>query len=198
MRELIHNREVFDENFDFKCTAVVYREHGHYYHSTVSNRLFGPRATPVDPNIITNGTRIPLETICLPLPSHLVSTALVAPLVVPPDTHVKSIESMLGGLSGGGSRLGKALIAELEVYELIRRSVYPYPRALCEYRGCIINAQSCVTGLCFKKYPHSLLDIIVGSLPFDKSAVMDGCQRAVALLHGLGLVHVRRMSFPAA
>lgn len=197
MRELIHNREVFDDNFDFKFTAVVYREQGDYYHSTVHNRLFGPRATPVDPNIITNGTRIPLETICLPLPSHL-SAALVAPLVVPPDTHVKSIESMLAGFSGGGSRLGKALIAELEVYELIRRSVHPYPRALCEYRGCILNAQSCVTGLCFKRYPHSLLDIIVGSLPFDKSAILDGCQRAVALLHGLGLVHVCRLSLSSA
>ena len=189
MRTLISSTEFFNPDFCF--SPIIYRENGDYFITKLSTRIFIPQKLEVNPNLIDAGIRIPLETICQPVPSHLLATALIASTPLAKDTHVKSIESMLSRFSSRGNAIGQVLIDELEVYENLRRRFQPYPPFLCEYRGYITDDAGRVTGLVLKEYQSTLSDLVLKSgLPFDRVAIMSECRRVVGKLHDMGLVHV--------
>lgn len=195
--EILEINEAFETingSFGFAGTLVVYRMNCQLYHGMLRARYYP--STVVNPEDLTDVNQIPSSAY-----SPLYSTDLTrAHDPLPKDIHVKrprlnSYDRI--SQSPQPNTIAESLLAEAKVCELLMQ--HPHPN-IAIYHGCQVSGDR-ITGLCFKKYSHTLMkEVNPGALMKrqarstrqtikDYSVVLAGVESGIRHLHSLGLVH---------
>lgn len=107
------------------------------------------------------------------------------PEPLPDNVYLKQPSLMDYGESDASLRLDEHILNEAEVCEILKQN--PHPN-IATYRGCVVRGGR-IRGLCFDRYPQTLSQRIKDRSPLDINVCMEGIERGVAHLHGLGLIH---------
>ncbi|KAK4866235.1 hypothetical protein LT330_008576 [Penicillium expansum] len=195
--EILEMNEAFEDinsSFGFAGTLVVYRMNGQLYHGMLKARYYP--STIVNPVDLTNIIQIPSSAYS---PLHATDlTRAHDPFLK--DTYVKRARlSSYDRISKSPqpNEIAESILAEAKVCELLMQNSHPN---IAIYHGCQVSGDR-ITGLCFKKYSHTLMkEVNPGSLMKrqarstretrkDYSGVLDGIESGIRHLHSLGLVH---------
>lgn len=189
--------EEINGSFTFTGTLIIYQTPAGALH-----RAFSPTRHPSPSAIkvqhLTNIIPIPVSAYS---PSFPPSGLTRAPDLLPPNSHVKkpcltSYDRILKGPNPNA--IADALLEEAQVCELLKRN--PHPN-IAAYLGCQVSSGGRMTGLCFARYPRTLMqEVNPGGLGKrqlrsvrprgkDYSGVLAGVERGIRHLHGLGWVH---------
>ncbi|KAK3320633.1 hypothetical protein B0T19DRAFT_430091 [Cercophora scortea] len=173
----------------FIYSQVLFLRDGSTFCAKSSSRAIGPR---VCPDTLQDIRRVSTEALCPLLPSG----CTIAP--GPSDAYYVKKPDLMS--FGGPIDPSSLVLQELAVCEVLRK--HPHPN-IAAYAGCLVS-DGRVAGLCFTRYPETLLHKInPGSL--NKSALvrssdrmaarklaaryLPGIEAGILHLHGLGLVH---------
>jgi serine/threonine protein kinase len=180
--------ERVDGGIKFIYTRVLYLQDGITFCAKSPNRNIGPGICADD-----------LEDI-KPIPPQAYRPILPPGCTVAPDPSDGYIKQPNLMSFGGVVDLASLVLKELATCEVIRK--HPHPN-IAIYHGCVVS-DGRVTGLCFKKYPETLMDKInpghLNKSTFiqskDRTAArkmamryLSGIEAGIRQLHALGLIH---------
>lgn len=197
--EVLDTREAYEEDggeYKFAGTLVVYRDGGDVYHAISKAR--GMASPELIMELVTSKTPIPTAAYRPRFPS----TYTRAPDPLPCDTYVKRPSLMSYDRVCKGAlpnSIADGLLAEAQVYELLRRN--PHPN-IARYLGCRTLGDD-IDGLCLARYgttlmqaanPHSFMKRKLSATRQglglgDYGHMLDGIESGLKHLHSLGLVH---------
>lgn len=189
--------EEIDGLFTFTGTIIIYETPAGALHHAFSPARH-PTPSAIQLHHLTNITPIPVSAYNPPFPP---SGLMRAPEPLPPNSHVK--KPCLTSYDRIRKRphpnaIADALLQEAKVCERVKR--HPHPN-IAVYLGCQVSSDGRLTGLCFARYPTTLMqEVNPGSLGKrhlrsvrprgkDYSGVLAGVERGVRHLHGLGWAH---------
>lgn len=191
--EILKISQCFDLNdgkYEFLFSKIILQEGTQLSYARSQRRLL-PHSTDVDVNDL-NIIPIPIESYC-PLPPPSTS---IAPDPLPSNCYIKRTNMIQ---YGEGLNLSDLILREIKACEVLKR--HPHPN-IAQYYGCKLF-EGRVVGLCFKEYPHTLLDL-VNPTGHDKirfiaregrcdtseaDHYVSGIEEGLKHMHSLGLVH---------
>ena len=189
--ELLKAHQCFaaaDGGIEFIYTKVLFRQAGFTFSAKSPNKHV-KGGVCVDE--LEDIKPIPSEAYCPLLPSCCTIATEIS------GCYIKQPNLMSFGLGAG---LASLVLQELAICELIRK--YPHPN-IATYYGCVAS-NGRVIGLCFEKYPQSLMDRInpgylnksMFILSADRAAVREdaarylpGIEAGIHHLHALDRIH---------
>jgi len=174
MRELVQTAESFTREFKFDYSTIIWKEDGHFFRSTLPERILLRKSVDID--------NLPISE---PIPIHLIRglwhNGLTEVSNTPSDYFVK-VPALL---SYDTLPLGEITAAEADICEILKRNPH---KNICVYYGCTREGEY-IGGLCFKRYRRNLYHEMESGGPLDRRAVIDGITEGVTFLHSLGLIH---------
>lgn len=180
-RIIVANMEMWHATKDIYLENIVIWQDidtGEYYIARVPDR--NPEIEALE------GTRIPTESLYLPANAIYASTTAVAAKQA--NWFIKGVHFSDYGNPCAPQPLGRILIDELEICEILRR--YPHPN-ICAFKGYISERGLCV-GLCLERQWCSILDAVWRKhiARFDKCQIVADITLALRHLHSLDIIHV--------
>ena len=126
-------------------------------------------------------SKIPAESVWPPMDPRFTRT----PDPLPPNTYLKQPSLLDYGDTCASLEPSCQILTEVEACEILRR--HPHPN-IAQYLGCV-SKHGRIKGLCFVKYPMTLSKRLKDPKPFDKALCLQGIERGIGHMHGLGLIH---------
>jgi serine/threonine protein kinase len=181
-----HEKAALDgDGLEFDFLSVLWEEDGEHHFIRNPDETFDLdklRKSPIPPKDLYPSWHIGLP---------------IAPLPIPDGTYIKHPRIVC---YTGDGRLANFLLAEADILTLLEQSQHPN---IGRFLGCIL-LDGLVNGLCLKRYPQTLADVIpYGShgdvspdgIPFEPSeqlnraSIVCGIVSGVKFIHSLKLVH---------
>ena len=184
--------DIVDGVLQYQYTKVLYMDGKDTYMARTHTRLPSNLDISLRREDLTEITFIPVESHC---PRHVAEFTL-APEPLPEDCYIKRPDLIS---YREGSNISEAVLNDIRACETLRR--YPHPN-IAKYYGCQVHSGR-VTGLCFAKYPETLMERVnPGHLNKDELSqkapqstrnklnhYLMGIKQGIDHMHSLGLVH---------
>ena len=176
--QLIRNQELWLEDRDeFSHTSLVFRDNDEFYYAVTPHRIMSDDEIDIQKLSLN---LIPTAHIQPILPTEF--TQVVNPS--PDECYIKRPELFTYHLDKD-STISELVLSEARICERLRQ--FPHPN-IAHYFGCTVRRDR-ITGLCFRRYNKTLLQLVEEGTLFDREGCMAGIESGIRHLHQLGLVH---------